>query len=121
MSGKFNPKHFQPGREPLLRNELPHKKNSSIWTILFNKFYLHKTNPQYKTGILVHFIKNKFGQSILKYLQIIWHNTENTWILVFYKSVRRGSVILTEKNAKNFVILNKTLTKNGTVLKNNKY
>lgn len=37
------------------------------------------------------------------------------------KSVRRGSVILTEKIAKNFVILNKTLTKNGTVLKNNKY
>lgn len=36
------------------------------------------------------------------------------------KSVRRGSVTLTEKNAKNFV-LNKTLTKNGTVLKNDKY
>lgn len=37
------------------------------------------------------------------------------------KSVRRASVILTEKSAKNFIIFNKMLTKNGTVLKNNNY
>lgn len=43
----------------------------------------HVKRPQYRTNILVHSIKSKFGHCILKYLQIICYNTKNTWIGVF--------------------------------------